>query len=159
MVYWLVSDRNLPPKMSKTVGYVLCQLSSKLCKCVLYLYSAINLSGTYQFYRSLRRRIHNHTSLDRNPNRLFAILGFFIKRLLKSTSQSRFSPSRRCRAILMRIFVFGSQKCRQNFNSLNSHHHIISAARATHINRMSVRQFTWTWAKLSEIVSGRCASG
>ena len=53
----------------------------------------------------------------------------------------------------MRIFVFCSQKCRQNFNSSNSHHHIISAARATHINRMSVRQFTWTWAKLSVVVA------
>lgn len=31
--------------------------------------------------------------------------------------------------------------------------HIFSAARATHINRMSVRQFTWIWAKLSVVVA------
>ena len=46
----------------------MCKLSSKLCRSMLYLYSATNLNGAYQFYRSLRRSLHNHTSLDRNPN-------------------------------------------------------------------------------------------
>ena len=60
--------RNASGSLSMVARTVLCKLSSKLCRSMLYLYSAINLSGAYQFYRSLRRSLDNHTSLDRNPN-------------------------------------------------------------------------------------------
>ena len=87
---------------------------------------------------------------------MFANLDVSNKRLLKPTSHSRFSQSQRCGAIMMRIFVFCSRKCRQQLISseiTSSHHHIISVAVATHINRMSIRQFTWTWAKVSVVVA------